>query len=305
MYISYSGPLSNGWNRMKKALFQPFDINKWIRVGFTAWLAGFTDCNGGSGGNSSGKGKADWDEFFSFPETAHNWLLDNPIWFNLIILGVIFLFILITVITWLSSRGKFMFLHNVVNNKQDISFPWREYGKEGNSLFVWNFFVGWFVCAAFIVFLVYCFTTSKNLYYGDFPDIAVFWSITTMIFMFIGLIIIFGYHSLFLKDFVVPIMYKQRVGVIRGWANFLTLFGRHFFTFIIYGLFIFVLGIAVVITVVLFALITCCIGLLLMAIPFVGAVILLPVSYTFRAFSVEFLGQFGEKYNLFPPIAEV
>ena len=123
--------------------------------------------------------------------------------------------------------------------------------------------------------------------------------------MFIGLIIIFGYHSLFLKDFVVPIMYKQRVGVIRGWANFLTLFGRHFFTFIIYGLFIFVLGIAVVITVVLFALITCCIGLLLMAIPFVGAVILLPVSYTFRAFSVEFLGQFGEKYNLFPPIAEV
>ena len=143
MSISYSGPLSDGWSRMKKALFQPFDINKWIRIGFTAWLAGLTDCNGGSSGNNSGAKGNNWDDVFNFPEVAKNWLLDNPLWFNLIILGLVLLFIVITMLTWVSSRGKFMFLYNVAHEKDEISIPWREYSKEGNSLFAWNFLVGW------------------------------------------------------------------------------------------------------------------------------------------------------------------
>ena len=283
---------------MKKALFQPFDISKWFRIGFTAWLAGLTDCNGGSSGNNSKTGYNDWDDFFNFPETAKDWLLDNPLWFNLIILGVVLLFIIITVITWVSSRGKFMFLHNVAKNKADISFPWQEYRREGNSLFLWNFFVGWFFVALFLFFLGYCFITAKELYYGDFPEIAIFWSIAQMILIFLGIMIVFGFISLFLKDFVVPIMYKKRIGVLRGWSQFLALFTRYFFTFIIYGLFVFVLGIAVVMCVIIFAVLTCCIGLILLAIPYIGAVILLPVSYTFRAFSIEFLAQFGNEFNV-------
>jgi hypothetical protein len=39
---------------------------------------------------------------------------------------------------------------------------------------------------------------------------------------------------------------------------------------------------------------------LLIAVPYIGSVILLPVSYTFRAFSIEFLAQFGDKFNVFP-----
>lgn len=66
----------------------------------------------------------------------------------------------------------------------------------------------------------------------------------------------------------------------------------------------FVLGIGVGIAVLFFALVTCCTGLLLVAIPFVGTVILLPIIYTFRAFSIEFLAQFGEEYNVFPKTDE-
>ncbi len=288
-----------GFNRMKKALFQPFDISKWFKVGFTAWLAGLTDCRGSSG-NNSGQSNPDWNEFFDFPQTAWEWLIDNPLWFNLIIVGVVLLIIIISIIIWISSRGKFMFLHNVVNDKSDIGIPWNEYKKEGNSLFIWEFFFGWFAFAVFILFLVYCFLTAKNLYMGDYPGIAVFWSVAAMVLMFIGYLIIFGYLSLFLKDFVVPIMYKHRVGVVRGWMMFLALFGRKFFSFVLYGLFIFILGIGIIIGVILFAVMTCCIGLLIIAIPYIGAVVLLPISYTFRAFSIEFLAQFGDKYNVFP-----
>jgi len=95
-------------------------------------------------------------------------------------------------------------------------------------------------------------------------------------------------------------MYKHRVGVVRGWIIFIALFGRKFFIFILYGLFIFILGMGVIVAVILFAVLTCCIGLLILAIPYIGAVVLLPISYTFRAFSIEFLAQFGDKYDVLP-----
>lgn len=300
MSISYSRPLSLGFERMKKALFQPFDITKWFRIGFTAWLAGLTDRNGGSSGNSSGNNYNNLDDFFNFPQTAWNWLMDNPLWANLILVGIVLLIIFVSVLIWVSSRGKFMFLHNVVHDNSKISEPWHEYKKEGNSLFLFQFFYGWFAFAVFALFAAFCFVTARDLYFGDFPKVAVFWSIMQMILLFIAYLLVFGYTSLFLKDFVVPIMYKHRIGVMRAWGKFLLLFGRRFFTFLLYGLFIFILGIGVAIGVIFFALITCCIGLFLLAIPYIGSVILLPVSYTFRAFSIEFLAQFGRDFNVFP-----
>lgn len=58
--------------------------------------------------------------------------------------------------------------------------------------------------------------------------------------------------------------------------------------------------IIVVISVIVLGLATCCIGFLFLIIPYIGSVIMLPVSVTFRAFSVEFLEQFGGEYKIFP-----
>jgi uncharacterized RDD family membrane protein YckC len=87
---------------------------------------------------------------------------------------------------------------------------------------------------------------------------------------------------------------------MRAWSVFLKLFSRRAGHFLLYGIFIFVLIIMVVIAVIIFGFVTCCIGFLLLIIPYVGSVVLLPVSYTFRAFSVEFLEQFGEEFTIFP-----
>lgn len=298
MSISYSIPLSQAWNQMKKELFQPFDLNKWMRLGFTAWLAGLTDCQG-SGGNGSGNGRNEWDDFFSFPDTAWNWLQSHPLWFNLIIIGVILLIIFGTFLVWVNSRGKFMFLHNVAKGKNEISQPWIEYRKEGNSLFVWRFFFGWIAFALLLVFLGYCFITAKDLYYGNYPNLVVFWKISAMILLFLVYLVTVGYISLFLNDFVIPVMYKYRSGINAGWFKFLGLFARYFHLFLIYGLFILALHIVAAIAILILGLATCCIGLLLIIIPYIGTVLLLPVSYTFRALSIRFLAQFGDDYNVF------
>ncbi len=300
MEISYSLPLSKGWYRMKKALFKPFDLNKWMRIGFTAFLAGLVDCNGGNTGGRYNKGHFDWHEFFRFPETAWEWLNSHPLWFTLIIIGLVLVFLIVTILIWLSSRGKFMFLDNVATDSSGISKPWGDYHRQGNSLFVWRFLYGWLVFMLFAGFFVFCFNRASDLFYGDYSNLQLFWNITGMVLFFFGLLILVSYVSLFLDDFVVAIMYKHKIGVLQGWKVFLSLFGRHAGTFIVYGLFILILKIATAIIVIFAALLTCCIGLVLLVIPYIGAVVLLPVSYTFRALSAEFLAQFGEEYSVFP-----
>lgn len=301
MNISYTLPLTNAWAKMKKELFQPFDINKWIRIGFTAWLAGLADCSGGSGGgNQAGKGKFNFDEFFRLPETVTEWLHAHPVWTGLIISGIVLAVVIISLFIWLSSRGKFMFLHNVVNTRNDIQYPWIEYKKEGNSLFKWRFFFLWFVIIIFFFFFRNSFLTAKELYYGDYAQVEIIRRVTGMVLTFIGLVLVTGYVSIFLNDFVVPLMYKHRSTTSWGWFRFLPLLGQHLFKFILYGLFVFALLLAVIFAVILTGFLTCFIGFLILAIPFIGSVIMLPVSYTYRAFSIGFLAQFGDDYNILP-----
>ncbi|NQU88397.1 MAG: hypothetical protein HQ541_21840 [Mariniphaga sp.] len=300
MTIEYGRPLSKGYDRMKKALFQPFNIGKWFTLGFTAFLASLADCQGNRGGNYSSDRHTDWDELFNFPQIAWEWLIEHPLYFNLIIIGVIFLFILGFVFTWLSSRGKFMFLDNVVYDRAEVKQPWFEYRKEGNSLFLWRLVFGLIVFATFVLFFIYCFETAKEIHYEDILGVTKFWMITKMILMFLGLIIISGIITTYLDHFVVPIMYKRRISALKGWSVFLRIFGRYFGHFILYALFTFILGVGIIIGVIILALMTCCIGFILLVIPYINVVVLLPVHYLFRAFSVEFLEQFGDEFKLFP-----
>jgi hypothetical protein len=43
---------------------------------------------------------------------------------------------------------------------------------------------------------------------------------------------------------------------------------------------------------------TCCIGFVLLIIPYIGTVTLLPILYTYRALSLEFLAQFDHDLRL-------
>ena len=122
MEIRYGEPISKGWGRMKNALFNPFDLGKWFAAGFTAFLAGLADGSGfGSSSFRSGKNSWNFNKLADFPNVALEWLINNPFWFALIIFGILFLIALGILFTWLSSRGKFMFLDNVVHNRALVS----------------------------------------------------------------------------------------------------------------------------------------------------------------------------------------
>lgn len=299
MNISYSQPLVQAWDQMKEDLFKPFDLGKWISVGFTAFLAGLADFQGSNGGSGNYKMKnPNWDDFFNLPEKAINWIQSHPNWTAFIITGILFIIALILVFQWLSSRGKFMFLHNVVNRTDDVRKPWNDYRDLGNSLFLWRLVFSWLCILVVGVFFYYGFNSIKELYYAGSETTDLIWSIAGKGLFFFLIVIVIGYISLFLNDFVVPLMAKHNLKATNAWFKFMMLFSKNIVTFIVYGLFIAVLAIAVVIGIVMAGLLTCCIGFLFLIIPFIGSVILLPVTYTYRAISVNFLAQFGDEYDI-------
>lgn len=112
--------------------------------------------------------------------------------------------------------------------------------------------------------------------------------------------LITGYIHRFLEDFIVPIMYKFGVSAVQAWGVFMGLLGPNFWRLVLYGLFYWVLGIGAGICVMVVVLLTCCIAGCLMAVPYLGAVVLLPVTVFFRSYSIEYLGQFGPEFVLSP-----
>jgi len=290
---------------MKKALFQPFDMGKWFTVGFTAFLAALMAGTGSPGGGANysernSMDNFDWEELLEWPNIAWYWLMNHPFWFALIIVGIVFLFAVMIILTWVSSRGKFMFIDNIVHDKAEISKPWNDFSREGNSLFLWRLVFG--LISAFLILgsIIVAFVVMVNLFTGETTFGTKIISIVGIIFEFLLLMIIISYISMLLNDFVIPIMYKHRINTTQAWLKFMPVLFSNFWDFIVYGLFVFVLIIVTIICIIFFGLFTCCIGFLLLIIPYIGSVVLLPVTYTFRAFSIEFLEQYSEDFKIFP-----
>ncbi len=299
MDITYIEPFSRAWSRMKSALLQPFDLHKWFVVGFNAFLAGLIHSpHGNCAGSSRSRGDFSFQELAYFPQTVWEWLTDHPGWFAAIVIFIFFLLVLLIVLTWLSSRGSFMFLDNVVYDRAEILKPWKQYRREGNSLFLWRLGFGFVCFILFMAYLVLFFTTATHACRSSYSGRVPVSFILQMILLFLIFIIVTGYISMFLRDFVVPLMAKHNLSSTKAWRRFWAIIKQHPFHFLLYGALIFIISIVVVIMVILAGLLTCCIGILLLIIPYIGSVVTLPISYTYRAFSLEYLAQFGPEYDL-------
>ena len=307
MIIQYAEPLTRAWERMKSALFKPFDLVIWFKVGFTAFLATMLDGGrqgGGANHDIGDFGYHDWEGLAEAPRQAWEWLTEHPGWFFLILFGIFFLFVVLVLLTWLSSRGKFMFLDNVVHQSANVTQPWHEYRREGFSLFLWRMGFG----------LITLFVTGILLSYFwhglvDWNSDNGFYNAPWMLFVQMGLFFFFfivavAYIGMLLEHFVVPIMYKDRVTSSQAWSKFLSIHWKQLGHFIIYALIIILLYIVMGVAIIMFSLFTCCIGLLLIIIPYVGSVVWLPISYLFRAYSLEFLAQFADHFDLGSPLQE-
>jgi len=191
-----------------------------------------------------------------------------------------------------------MFLDNVVHNRALVKAPWKEFRIAGNSLFWWRLvfllimsllLVGIFGGTAF--YLISTFDQGNN-------SVAWFAVLTIGSLTLMAIFLMAIYISILLEDFVIPIMYRDGLSSTAAWRRFLALHNSHPGRFVLYFFWKAVLGFASAMIVVMAILITCCFALMILIIPYLGAVLLLPVTVFFRGLGPEFLRQFGEEYDL-------
>ena len=299
--ISVIDPVSEAISRMKMILFEPFDLAKWFTIGFCAWLANL--CQGGGGGAGGGGNNASGENFSRIPEffAAHQAII-------IIVSSIVLVLVLalILVCLWLSSRGKFMFLYCVVENKAEIKVPWHKFREHGNSLFLFRLVAGiiLFICIAIIagaIAIPIIMLVREGNSFGAFiiAIIVVAGLVGITLFIFFGLIFKFT------KDFVVPIMYLRDIRCIDAWREFLTLLTSYKLNFALYILFQILLTIVIGTIVITAVCITCCIAGCLMALPYLGAVLLLPMTTFCLSYCLYYLRQYGPDFDVFTYQEEV
>jgi hypothetical protein len=108
--------------------------------------------------------------------------------------------------------------------------------------------------------------------------------------------LIAGVIDLFLNNLVIPVMYLRNLGVWPAWG----VFWREVLAAQVGPVVLFCLmRIAIRIAIVVLSLLVCCCTCCLAILPYIGSVILLPLSVFDRCYSVYFLEQFGPSWRFF------
>ena len=301
MTISYTRPLEHSWERMKAVLFRkPFPIESWFVMGFGAWLADILTSNNGTAGS---QWKTDKHEIGDMASQAADFVA-NPTMIAVVFAVLVMAGILLLVLAWVSARAKFVFLENVVHGRAAFLDPWRRSGRLGNSLFLWNAVISfaWLLPIAFLL-VPMRYAIASYLGGHGWGHVMIGPLTLGIVLALVSALAIFVVCAL-TDDFVVPLMWKYDESAWVAWSRFRPLLLSRLGDFVAYMLFAVLIALLAGIGVLLAGLLTCCLGLVLMVIPYIGTVVTLPLHFVFRAFGPMFLRQYGPEWDVWSAMTQ-
>lgn len=302
----YFKPLERAWDGMLDALFRPFDLNIWARLGFLAWLACLFE------------GPMSISSFFNIPDLEGGHGKPSPLagWhptqtqiITIVAIAAVALIALAVfglAILWIKSRGKFMFIDGLVNGVGAATAKdrWRNFASCGNSLF------GFLLCWCIAVFTLSVFTLGGGM--G-----LIIWAIVkgggiqslldqpVLLSMAVGLILLFVVIAIaaavlqtLIMDFGVLHMYKNGSSAWAAAWKAVKLVKDKPVQMLVYILLLMGVSLAIGFAVIFLVLAMCllCCSCLLLYIPYVWAVAMLPVLAFRQLFTIEFSVNAGEEF---------
>lgn len=261
---------------------------------------------------------------------------------RLIFALAIFLFLLVGFIIilwiWVRANFSFVFIDSVVRNDASLRIPFHRNKPQGNSYFWWSLIYNIIVLLVFgaIISIPAMQLIRSGAFTSGTPiDVA---KILSIILPYVPLLIVTGILflliTLFVIDFVLPIMYKKKIGIMKAWTVFLGIFKHNIGDILLYflvkiGLNILALIVTVLIMIVglivlmVIGAIVALLGyliyiatpavakgvvlviLILFGIPiyaflgFLFNILFIPIPIFFRIFSIHFLGSIDESLDFF------
>lgn len=300
--VSVIDPIGPAIEHVRLMLFRPFDFSKWFIIGFCAWLATLGQRGGGPNFNfgfNDHHHRADscTSGLAGAKEALHMYLPWIILGAAIIIPVIIILWL---VFTWLSSRGRFMFVHCIAENKGEVVVPWKKFSRHGNSLFLFRIVLALINILAIGLPVVLIIITGIAISSGG-PGPASVSGLVLAILACICVAILFSIIAKFTTDFVVPIMFLQTLSATAGWKQLLAIVGCNKARMLLYIIFHIIISLVIGIISMTICLIGCCFccASVLLFIPYIGTVILLPLVAFTRAYSLFYLRQFGPQFDVF------
>ncbi len=230
----------------KQQLFAPFRLQRWARLALVCLLTGeFT----GGGGGYSGR--------FNFP-AGHtrggrhllalphvDWAKLLP-WLPIIVAGALLLFLLIFLWIYVASVYRFVLFDSVLYNRCELKGSWRRWEPSGRSFFYWclALFCGSVVGIAILIGVPLIIAWRAGLYHHSREHLPLLILCgVAIVFLVIAFSVLVAIAALFAKDFCIPIMAMENVGVLAAWRRLLPMLAEEKTPFVGYVLMKIVLAI--------------------------------------------------------------
>ncbi len=211
--------------RTKKQLFTPFRFWHWARLAFVVVVT--WDFSGGGGGNFNipipeDKRKEDF-AMFAVPDFKWADVMEYLPW---IILGVGILLALVLVFMFIASVFRFVLFESVLRNKCEIRAGWKRWQEQGYSYFLWSIGLGFSVLLAILILIGGPVLLALTHGIFDAPKEHLALLILGGMALFFLLMILFiggAVITVIAKDFAIPIMALENVGILAAWRSLLSM----------------------------------------------------------------------------------
>src|SRR6266576_441640 len=212
--IEILSPFNQAIELTRLILFRPFDIAKWLIIGFAAFLSGWLNSGGGSINPWSFRG---WNSLNAQPSAFQfrSFNIDNSAIWVLVLVAVLIIvfFALLILWLWITARGRFIFIDCLVRNRAAIVEPWREFRQEGNRFFVFLIVlmvVSLVLVAIFGGLIFGLLVLWRNYHVSNIP--ALFVLVPIAVFAWVA----FAVAVNLITYFMPPVMYTRRCSPVDG-----------------------------------------------------------------------------------------
>lgn len=259
--------MDRAFSRTKKALFEPFDFWKWIKLAIIIFFVGSIGSNYGGSGTNYQTGSEDLAN--NFPNVGYGEMPDFPSMISglgpgyvdsvsslaIIASIVIFFIILILIFSYISSTMEFVFVEALVRNEVHLRSYFRKFMRKGFNLLLIRLAIG---IIFFILFLLSLlpFIPVLGTESSDFAVPAlvggIFWILGVIIFLALIGIIISSFISL-----AIPLSIYRETGIISAFRMVYRNFRKSWQEVLVYWFIRFLLGIGIgILALILFGLLT-------------------------------------------------
>ena len=223
--------IAPAFTQTKRQLFSPFRFQRWTRLALVCLILGdFAGGGGGGGGPSGGfhlpssQGKGS-KTLLAVPDIP--WGKIVP-WLPWIVASVALIFALILLWIYIASVYRFVLFDSVLYDRCELKGCWRRWEPSGRSFFLWSIALGLGVMAGFAILvgapLLLAWNAGWFSHAGEHVGRLILGG-GVMFLLLLAWFITGAVAAVFAKDFCVPIMALEKVGILDAWRRLLPMLG--------------------------------------------------------------------------------